>query len=76
MAISTDYPRPITVNGFACNNCSDVSKAKRFQDPSAPTGAEVAPSQDAVSFGGTLAGRSVGAAAYSQPTPRALDRYA
>lgn len=36
MAISSDYPRPITVNGYACRNCADVSKAKRFIDPTQP----------------------------------------
>lgn len=36
MAISSDYPRPITVNGYSCRNCDDVSKAKRFIDPAKP----------------------------------------
>ena len=36
MAISGDYPSPVTVNGFQCRNCSDVDRAKRFIDPARP----------------------------------------
>ena len=56
MQIGGDYPRPIMVNGYACNNCDDVSAAKRGQDPAeAPT-----ENDQAVEFGGSLAaGRGV-----------------
>jgi len=59
MSISTDYPRPINVNGYVCRNCDDVSDARKFIDPAAPKGAAAAPAElnDAVSFGGNLAGR-------------------
>jgi hypothetical protein len=36
MAISGDYPKPVTVNGFSCRNCQDVSLAKRHIDPDHP----------------------------------------
>lgn len=38
MAISGDYPHPVTVNGFQCRNCSDVDRAKRNIDPANPAG--------------------------------------
>ncbi|UJW86964.1 hypothetical protein [Devosia sp. SL43] len=77
MAISSDYPKPITVNGYVCRNCDDVSKAKRFEDPAAKAGAETPIATDAVSFGGSLAGRrTVAAAAQAEPLRLTLDRYA
>lgn len=36
MAVSGDYPKPVTVNGFSCRNCQEVSMAKRFIDPEHP----------------------------------------
>lgn len=74
MAISSDYPRPISVNGYACRNCDDVSKAKKFIDPSAPKGGEVTPAANefagsAVVFGGTLADRRISAAAAARQPP-------
>ena len=33
MAISTNYPAPVWVNGFQCKNCTDVDNAKQFIDP-------------------------------------------
>jgi hypothetical protein len=36
MAINGDYSRPVTVNGFSCRNCQDVSLAKRNIDPEHP----------------------------------------
>ena len=80
MAISSDYPRPINVNGYVCRNCDDVSKAKRFIDPSASpleTSASPKASTDpgaAVSFGGALAGRSVVTA--TPPSFQLIDRRA
>lgn len=79
MAISTDYSRPITVNGFVCRNCDEVSDAKKFIDPAAPAGLAAVPADDdkAVSFGGSLEGRSAGNGANSGNTPRQLvDRLA
>ncbi|MEO5807493.1 hypothetical protein [Devosia sp.] len=36
MAISGDYPKPVTVNGFQCKNCTEVDMAKRHVDPAHP----------------------------------------
>lgn len=36
MAISGDYSKPVTVNGYSCRNCQDVSLAKRNIDPQHP----------------------------------------
>ena len=36
MAISADYPSPVTVNGFSCKNCTEVDEAKKFIDPAHP----------------------------------------
>jgi len=81
MAISSDYPRPINVNGYVCRNCDDVSKAKKFIDPAAPKGGELTPAANefagsAVVFGGTLTDRRVNATAAVQPTSARWDRYA
>ena len=73
MQIGGDYPRPIMVNGYACNNCDDVSAAKRGQDPAeAPTG-----NDQAVEFGGSLAaGRGVDAVPRLAAPADLVDRYA
>lgn len=79
MAISSDYPRPINVNGYVCRNCEDVSKAKRFIDPTqspleaSATGSSQTPSA-AVSFGGSLADRTT--VNSSQPSRQIVDRLA
>jgi hypothetical protein len=36
MAVSTDYPTPVMVNGFRCKNCTDVDYAKKHIDPAHP----------------------------------------
>lgn len=36
MAISSDYPAPINVNGFSCRNCTDVAFAEKNIDPVHP----------------------------------------
>jgi hypothetical protein len=78
MAISSDYPKPITVNGYVCRNCDDVSKAKKFEDPAGQKITEPKVANDvAVSFGGTLEARSsVSETAETRPPRQALDRYA
>ena len=69
MAISGDYPTPVTVNGYQCNNCTDVDNAKKFIDPAHPKSgpfginAKTDPTQNpssldaapAVTYGGLLA---------------------
>jgi hypothetical protein len=36
MAISANYPTPVTVNGYQCRNCTDVDYAKKNIDPAHP----------------------------------------
>jgi hypothetical protein len=36
MAVSTNYPNPVMVNGFLCKNCTDVDYAKKHIDPAHP----------------------------------------
>jgi len=36
MSIGTDYPQPVSVNGFSCKNCTDVDYAKKHIDPAHP----------------------------------------
>lgn len=79
MAISSDYPRPITVNGFVCRNCDDVSKAKKFENPAADKAGEVLPrgAERAVMFGGSLIDRSaMGGVPQSTVSKPLLDRFA
>jgi hypothetical protein len=73
MAIGSDYPRPITVNGYVCRNCDDVADAKRSIDPAAPNGDE----QAAVTFGGSLGDQlRPSAVPAAEPAFRLLDRTA
>jgi hypothetical protein len=34
--MTINYPTPVTVNGFACRNCTDVDYAKKHIDPAHP----------------------------------------
>ncbi len=36
MQIRTNYPVPVTINGFACRNCAEASLAERHIDPAHP----------------------------------------
>ena len=36
MTISGNYAHPVYVNGYQCNNCTDVENAKRHIDPAHP----------------------------------------
>jgi hypothetical protein len=36
VAINGNYPTPVTVNGYACKNCTDVDNAKKHIDPAHP----------------------------------------
>lgn len=38
MTISGNYPSPVFVNGYACLNCADVSRAQKNIDPADATG--------------------------------------
>ncbi len=46
-SVSSDYPSPITVNGYSCRNCSDVAKAQRNIDPADPQGTKAREREDA-----------------------------
>jgi hypothetical protein len=71
LAISTDYPRPVLVNGYTCRNCDDVASAKKNVDPAAPKPGtvEAARKDSAVSFGGNL--QSLNDKAYDDTSPNA-----
>lgn len=47
VSVSSDYPHPVTVNGYSCRNCSDVAKAEHNIDPAAPQGAKAWDREDA-----------------------------
>lgn len=72
MQIGGDYPRPVMVNGYACNNCDDVSAAKRGQDPSEAR----AGFDQAFEFGGSLAAGRKGDASPLSAATSLVDRYA
>ena len=87
LAISGDYAQPVTVNGFACKNCTDVDYAKKHIDPAHPKdgpygvnakdGAGKAERGEALRFGGALAGLDPGVARPTDPATGAkLDVYA
>jgi len=66
MTINGDYPHPITVNGYACKNCTDVDYAKKHVDPAhpkdGPYGIDAKPDHKrpgAIRFGGQLAGFAI-----------------
>lgn len=72
MAISTvNYPTPVMVNGFSCQNCTQVDEAKAHIDPQHPSagpygvnakadpslaGKQLNATTGAVTFGGSLSG--------------------
>lgn len=80
MAISGDYPQPITVNGFSCRNCTEVDEAKKHIDPARPKdgpygiNAKDRPKDahgPAVVLGGRLSGLDIASTvATSQPAAR------
>jgi len=81
---TVNYPTPVTVNGYACKNCTDVDYAKKNIDPAHPTdgpfgvnakdrppasgAAASRAATPAVTFGGVLAGVSAASSASPQPT--------
>ena len=74
MAIATNYPTPVSVNGFLCKNCTDVDYAKKHIDPahprSGPYGIDAkddptvrkSAADNAVVFGGSLGALNAGQA--------------
>ena len=81
MALSADYSIPVQVNGFACNNCTDVAYAKKHIDPAHPksgpydVNASADPSRvtQSVLLGGALAGARL--APPTAPPPKALGAF-
>jgi hypothetical protein len=75
MAISTDYPTPVMVNGFSCKNCTDVAYAKKHIDPAHPKSgpygidAKDDPTVKQTDTNSSGAGISVGSGAVSTPAP-------
>ena len=78
MAISANYPTPVTVNGFQCKNCTDVDYAKKHIDPAHPqsgpfnVNARTDPTRNhglAVTYGGTLGSPSAASAAAASKAP-------
>ena len=70
---TVNYPNPVTVNGYACKNCTDVDYAKKNIDPAhpkdGPYGVNAKTSETpAVTFGGVLAGVSQTANGQAPPT--------
>jgi len=75
LAISGDYAHPVYVNGYACNNCTQVDEAKKGIDPAHPqsgpygVNAKSDPTADrspAVTYGGSLSGLNGAPAAAGQ----------
>ena len=87
MTINGEYAHPITVNGYACKNCTDVDYAKKHIDPahpkagpsgvnaaSDPTLANKPNAAATVTFGGALTGLSdAGQAATAKTVGAQLD---
>lgn len=82
MAISGDYPQPVTVNGFSCRNCTEVDEAKKHIDPARPKdGPYGINAKDkpkgahgpAVILGGRLADAAPPIAAAAKPAQARLD---
>ena len=78
MAISGDYPAPVFVNGYACNNCAQVAEAKKGVDPADPKAGPYGVDakitspvgqSPAVIFGGVLAQGANGGVTSGQPAP-------
>ena len=72
MAISANYPTPVFVNGYACNNCAQVAEAKQDINPAdpkaGPWGVDAGHGQQpAFTLGGALANSAASAAAAGQP---------
>ena len=84
MTISANYPTPVYVNGYACNNCTQVAEAKKGVDPADPkagpygvdaesdpkaNGASDTSRSPAVIFGGVLAQSTGVSSAASSSSP-------
>jgi hypothetical protein len=68
MDIGANYPTPVYVNGYACNNCQQVAEAKKDINPAdpkaGPGGVDAnAPANSAQSPAFTLGGSLTGSSA-------------
>jgi hypothetical protein len=73
--INANYPRPVLVNGYECDNCADVAKAKKGVDPherpgNAGAADPASAPRPAFTLGGTLASSASDA---TLATPRSFD---
>ncbi len=72
MAVSTNYPTPVMVNGFQCKNCTDVDYAKKHIDPahpkSGPYGID-AKEDPTVKQTDSTSGAGISMTAAAKPTP-------
>ena len=78
MAISANYPTPVFVNGYLCNNCTQVFEAQKDINPADPQAgpwgidakSKLAPTQSpAFTLGGSLAsGSTTAGASEGKPT--------
>jgi hypothetical protein len=78
MVISANYPAPVFVNGYLCNNCTQVAEAKKDVNPTDPQAgpwgidakASATPTQrPAFTLGGLLAsGSTLAGAVPANPT--------
>jgi hypothetical protein len=72
MAVSANYPTPVYVNGYQCNNCAQVAEAKKDINPADPKAgpggidASSASQSPAFTLGGSL---SKSGATAGQGTP-------
>lgn len=81
MTISGDYPTPVYVNGYPCNNCAQVAEAKKDINPADPkagpggidANTPANQASPAVIFGGSLASTSPALNQSSSP-PNAAQR--
>lgn len=76
---TVNYPTPVTVNGYSCENCTEVDEAKKHIDPAHPkdgpygvdakdhTPSTLAP-KPVVQFGGALAGVTSASSVASTPS--------
>ena len=79
MAISGDYANPVTVNGFACKNCTEVDLAKKNVDPAHPQDGPFGINDKArnhhgpaLKFGGTLTESNL---SDPRPVPQSLGTF-
>jgi hypothetical protein len=75
LAISANYPTPVYVNGYACNNCAQVAEAKQDINPAdpkaGPWGVDAKPEQATNAGAAFILGGSLASAATNGATSTA-----